>query len=148
MTSPEQSRQLASHLQTVLELARGAEKKNPAVEEGLTPQELRVLSAVGREKTCIMSKIASAICLSLSSCTGLIDRLVEKRLVCRDRDANDRRVVSVSLTAQGEKLHESAQRGTVEFARGLLEGLEPEEQEALVALLGKVSKRIEREKAA
>lgn len=95
-----------------------------------------------------MSGLADMICLSLSSATGLIDRLVSKKLVKRDRSSEDRRVVQVELTEQGRELNEEAMAGPVEFARGMLKGLNVEEQDALVSLFGKISERIRKEKAA
>jgi DNA-binding MarR family transcriptional regulator len=148
MNLEDRARRLTDHLQIVMEEAENADKKNTAVREKLTWQEVRVLRAVGRQDCCPMSGLADAICLSLSSATGLIDRLVSKKLVKRDRSSEDRRVVQVELTEQGRELNEEAMAGPVEFARGMLKGLNADEQDALVSLFGKISERIKREKAA
>ena len=146
MSTDEKARRLTDHLQTVLEAVAGADHKNPAVSEQLCAQEIRVLNTVGRDPCCIMSNIAGAIRLSLSSVTGLIDRLVEKKLVRRDRSNEDRRIVQVELTKEGRELHETSMQGRVELARGLLKSLSAEEQDALVSLFGKISDRIKAEK--
>lgn len=146
MSSDDKARRLVDHLQTVLEGAEGAVAKNPALSEALSTQEIRVLRTVGRHEHCIMSGIAERIRLSLSSVTGLIDRLVEKKLVCRDRSREDRRVVQVELTDEGRELHKSVMDSQVQFARGLLKTLSAEEQDALLALFGKISERIKTEK--
>ncbi len=148
MNLEDRARRLTDHLQTVMEEAENADKKNTAVREKLTWQEVRVLRAVGRQECCPMSGLADMICLSLSSATGLIDRLVSKKLVKRDRSSEDRRVVQVELTEQGRELNEEAMAGPVEFARGMLKGLNADEQDALVSLFGKISERIKKEKAA
>lgn len=148
MNLEDRARRLTDHLQTVMEEAENADKRNSAVREKLTWQEVRVLRAVGRQDCCPMSGLADAICLSLSSATGLIDRLVSKKLVKRDRSSEDRRVVQVELTEQGRELNEEAMAGPVEFARGMLKGLNADEQDALVSLFGKISERIKKEKAA
>lgn len=145
MSSDDKARRLVDHLQTVLEGAEGAVARNPAVSEALSTQEIRVLRTVGRNERCIMSGIAERIRLSLSSVTGLIDRLVEKRLVCRNR-GEDRRVVQVELTDEGRELHESVVDSQVQFARGLLKTLSSDEQDALLALFGKIAERIKTEK--
>lgn len=49
-----------------------------------------------------MSRIASALQVSLPSATGTIDRLVERGLVERHEDPADRRLVVCALTAEGE----------------------------------------------
>ena len=48
-----------------------------------------------------MGNIASQLNISLSSATSMIDRLMEKDLVERAPDANDRRVVMCQLTPKG-----------------------------------------------
>jgi len=146
MNLEERARRLTDHLQTVMDEAENADKKNSAVREKLSWQEIRVLRAAGRQECCTMSGLADAICLSLSSATGLIDRLVGKKLIKRDRSSEDRRVVQVELTEQGRELHEETMEGPVEFARGLLKGLNVEEQDSLVSLFGKISERIKSEK--
>lgn len=146
MSLDDKARRLVDQLLTVMEGAEGAVAKNSAVREALSSQEIRVLRTVGRHEHCIMSAIAERIRLSLSSVTGLIDRLAEKKLVCRDRSQEDRRVVKVELTEDGRELHTSVVESQVQFARGLLKTLNAEEQDALLTLFGKISDRIKVEK--
>jgi len=51
-----------------------------------------------------MSELASALDVSMSRATGLVDRLVEKELVSRWPDQEDRRSVLCALTEQGSEL--------------------------------------------
>ena len=146
MNQEEKARRLTHHLQTVLEEAEAGDRKNAAVREKLSSQEVRVLRAISRQDCCIMGGIADAICLSLSTVTGLIDRLVSKKLVRRDRSTSDRRVVQVELTDAGRELNEAALEGRVDFAQGVLKALSASEQEALLGLFGKISERIKAEK--
>lgn len=146
MSLEDRARKLTDHLHAVMEEAEAVDKKDTAVREKLSWQEVRVLRAIGRQDCCPMSALADRICLSLSSATGLIDRLVGKKLVKRDRAAEDRRVVQVELTDSGRALHEEAMRGPVGFSRELLKGLNAEEQEALVSLMRKAADRIAAEK--
>lgn len=148
MNLEDRARKLVDHLQVVMEEAEAVDKKASAARESLSWQEVRVLRAVGRQDCCPMSGLADAICLSLSSATGLIDRLVGKKLVKRDRSSEDRRVVQVELTEQGKALNEEAMEGPLEFSRGLLKGLNSEEQEDLIVLFRKISDRIQAEKRA
>jgi MarR family 2-MHQ and catechol resistance regulon transcriptional repressor len=148
MSLEDRARKLVDHLQTVMEEAESVDKKTATAKESLSWQEIRILRAVSRENCCPMGSLADKICLSLSSVTGLIDRLVSKKLVKRDRSSEDRRVVQVELTDQGKALNEQAMEGPVEFARGLLKGLNAEEQEALLSLFRKIAGRIESEKGA
>lgn len=143
MSADEKVRRLATPLQTIMEEAQRVDKRLADAREDLSWQEIRVLRAVESRECCVMSGLANAICLSLSSVTGLIDRLVAKKLVRRDRSHEDRRVVQVELTEQGRALRDRAMEGPVELARGLLKGLDAGEQDALVTLLRKIADNLE-----
>jgi DNA-binding MarR family transcriptional regulator len=68
---------------------------------GVSMSNLHVLSMLERHGPMTMSGIADAVDVSLSNATGLVDRMEERGLVGRERDADDRRVVRVTLTATG-----------------------------------------------
>ena len=51
-----------------------------------------------------MSGLASTLDVSMSSATGLVDRLVDKELVSRWPDPEDRRSVLCALTEEGREL--------------------------------------------
>ena len=72
----------------------------------LTTPQVRTLFALLREGESRMGSLASQLGVSLSSATGLVDRLVEKRLVERWVDPGDRRSVVVRLAAEGQDLVE------------------------------------------
>jgi DNA-binding MarR family transcriptional regulator len=54
------------------------------------------------------SQIARHIMVNSSTVTGIIDRLEHKGLVRRMRTSQDRRVITIELTAAGDKLAEHA----------------------------------------
>ncbi len=68
---------------------------------GVSMSNLHVLSMVERHGELAMSRIAEALDISLSNATGLVDRMEERGLVERVRDAEDRRVVHVRLSEAG-----------------------------------------------
>ncbi len=141
MSQDDKARKLVDHLQTVLEESQAADKKH----ETLTSAEIKVLRCVGRDDCPILSAIAKAVCLSVSSVTGLVDRLVAKRLVRRARRTGDRRAIELVLTEEGKSAREEALEGQLGMARGILKGLSPEEQDELIKLFGKASARIKQE---
>src|ERR671930_2733581 len=53
---------------------------------------------------CKMSDLARLTHQSAASLTGVVDRLLEKRLVARGRPQEDRRQVMVSVTERGREL--------------------------------------------
>jgi DNA-binding MarR family transcriptional regulator len=72
-------------------------------EIGLTMPQMVTLFAIRGAGTCRMSELAETTQQSAGTLTGIVDRLIEDNLVARVRDVDDRRVVQVTLTPQGEE---------------------------------------------
>ena len=51
-----------------------------------------------------MSHLAQFLKVSRPAATGLVDRLIVQRLVKREEDRSDRRVVRVTITPKGRKI--------------------------------------------
>jgi len=72
---------------------------------GLTGPQLVCLRALsGQEAPTTPSALARDVSLSQGTVTGIIDRLVARQLVSRERNPTDRRLVTVSLTEAGRAL--------------------------------------------
>lgn len=74
---------------------------------GLTPPQFYVLATIGYAGRLPFGEIGAKMMVTVSNLTGIVDRLEEKKLVLRERDENDRRVVHVVLTDKGAKLYKS-----------------------------------------
>jgi DNA-binding MarR family transcriptional regulator len=71
----------------------------------LTMPQMMTLYAIREAHICRMSELAEVTQQSAGTLTGIVDRLIDDGLVDRVRDAEDRRVVQVTLTLKGrEKL--------------------------------------------
>lgn len=70
----------------------------------LTMPQVRVLFLLLQEGPLRMSGLASTLDVSMSSATGLVDRLVDKELVGRWPDPDDRRSVLCALTDDGREM--------------------------------------------
>ena len=70
-------------------------------EFGLTPGDLRALSALDRETPRPMRTLARAWACDASNVTWMVDRLERRGLVERQTPASDRRVKTVALTPLG-----------------------------------------------
>lgn len=71
---------------------------------GLSMAQLNILYTLKRCGEMPMSRLAEMLNVSLSSATGLIDRIEERGLVERSRVPEDRRIVLIRVTAAGERL--------------------------------------------
>jgi DNA-binding MarR family transcriptional regulator len=74
--------------------------------------------------------------------TVMIDKLIRKGLVQRNRSEKDRRIVLVSLSEKGEKAHKEYDRLHHKVTKVWLEALSEEEQQQLVVILQKVSQAL------
>ncbi|OGP22973.1 MAG: hypothetical protein A2038_07380 [Deltaproteobacteria bacterium GWA2_57_13] len=114
----------------------------------LTPPQFYVLATIGYAGGLPFGEIGEKLMVTVSNLTGIVDRLEEKGLVVRDRDARDRRVVRVRLTEKGAKLH----RSTIPFfEKSIAEFFSPltkVQQKELASLLRKLIRVSWSEKAA
>jgi len=67
----------------------------------LTLPQLITLLAIDQSGTCRMTNLAELTQQSAGTLTGIVDRLIDDKLVERTRNAGDRRVVEVMLTPHG-----------------------------------------------
>jgi DNA-binding MarR family transcriptional regulator len=104
-----------------------------------TPQFKALLLISEEEKGVRMRELARKLGGSFSNATVLVDRLVDRGLVERLADHQDRRVVLVRATEEGRQLIEQLVTCWRSLSASLLEALEPEDlsavHEALSVLL-------------
>lgn len=71
----------------------------------LTVPQFTTLRALARlERACTMTELADAAMQVPATMTGIVDRLEQRKLVQRHRDAADRRSVLVMITAAGSEM--------------------------------------------
>jgi DNA-binding MarR family transcriptional regulator len=117
-------------------------------EYGLTPSQyniLRILRAEGKSMPCL--EIAQRTITVVPGITGLIDRLEQAKLVTRQRDEEDRRVVNVSITAAGEEILGRLDEPLRDLHRKLMSAFSREELTELTRLLEKTRQGCEGESA-
>lgn len=101
----------------------------------ITSPQLIALLAVAQLGPSTLKSIGLAIHLSPSTVVGIVDRLEEKKLVVRARDAQDRRNVFVALTADGQLLAGDAPSAMPPGFVSALNALPENDRSALVAML-------------
>lgn len=104
----------------------------------LTLPQFYVLATIGYAGGLPFGEIGEKMMVTVSNLTGIVDRLEEKKLVARERDARDRRVVRVMLTDKGLKVY----RNTIPvFEKSIAQFFSPlskDQQKELAALLRKL----------
>jgi len=84
-----------------------------------------------------MTELARDCGLALSSMTGVVDGLVDRRCGKRTRDEKDRRKVYVELDKKGGKIYQDLLETEMEMIITMMDSLNPKEQDLLLRLLGK-----------
>lgn len=105
----------------------------------LTMPQLKVVLLLFLNGPTRMSEIASALDVSMATATGVADRLVEREIVIRESEPEDRRVVLCRLSDKGQNLIGGLWQLARDRARELLGAVEPNKlllvMESLEALL-------------
>jgi DNA-binding MarR family transcriptional regulator len=90
---------------------------------GISMAQLHIMYMVQRSGEMTMSQLADVLNVSLSSATGLIDRLEERGYIERDRVPTDRRVVIVRVTSSGATMLAEVDALSDNLMRSVLERL-------------------------
>jgi MarR family transcriptional regulator, 2-MHQ and catechol-resistance regulon repressor len=109
----------------------------------LSITEFSVLEVLYQKGKQTIQHIGNSILVSSGSMTYVIDRLEQKGFLNRSDCPDDRRVIHVSLTADGNKLMENIMPKHQEWVDNIFSSLNNDESDLIVKLLKKVSKRIE-----
>jgi DNA-binding MarR family transcriptional regulator len=109
--------------------------KEKCAREGITFQHWVILMCLRDDLARTPSEISQYICYDSGALTRVIDRMEKRGLLKRKRSSKDRRVVELSLTAEGKKTVEALIAIVVELYNGLLEDFSKAETDMLVSLL-------------
>lgn len=75
---------------------------------GLTPMQLMILQVLAGEERLTASDLSGRVSLTAATLSGMLDRLVERGLLQRQRDDQDRRRQWLLLSAAGRELVQQA----------------------------------------
>jgi DNA-binding MarR family transcriptional regulator len=127
--NPPKPAELASQLRmAVMRLSRRLRQHAPS---DVTQSQLSALAVLVRDKRLTLSQLAEAERVQPPTITRVVDSLVQKGLVSRTADADDRRVAWVSATAEGSALVEATRRRRDAYLAKHLRTLSAEELQLL-----------------
>jgi len=102
---------------------------------GLTMPQLRLLFMMRDEPGITGGSLAERFSVNPSTITGHIEKLLQRELVRREEDEQDRRVQHNYLTEAGAGMVGRLERAAGHYVIGILERLSPEQIERLTAAL-------------
>lgn len=104
----------------------------------LTLKEMLLIEVLGMRGDLSMSELSSTLSVPLTTLTSTVTRMIGRGYLERNRTEEDRRVVLVSLSSKGRALLEQHRRDHINWAAGFLGALSHEEQDQVLAFVGKV----------
>ena len=99
---------------------------------GINEKELIVIVYVGQNQNVKMSDIADNIEAPMSTLTSIVDKLVKKKYLSRDHSGEDRRVINVALTPNGEDVYKILLTQKMLTAEKALSQFNEKEQEMFI----------------
>jgi MarR family 2-MHQ and catechol resistance regulon transcriptional repressor len=132
-------------LDVYIKLSRAAESVTQRInghlqDHNLTISQFGALEALYHLGSLQPSQLAQKVLKSTGNMTLVIDNLVKRGLVTRQRRADDRRCIDISLTGEGSALIEIIFPAHVTGVVDTINALSPDEQQQLAALCRKLGK--------
>ncbi|HYE12698.1 MAG TPA: MarR family transcriptional regulator [Patescibacteria group bacterium] len=109
---------------------------------GLNFLQLHTLENIYKEKAMKTLEISKVLQISPSTLIGVLDELERQKLILRERQEKDKRVVMVTVTNNGEEVVKKHFEEDEKFLTNLLKELNEDEQKHLTILLDKITGNI------
>ncbi|MDR3673084.1 MAG: MarR family transcriptional regulator [Holophaga sp.] len=134
-------------MQNLRRIVKALENYSRMVEKRfeLTGPQLWALWELGRSGPCALKDLAVRMKLDSSTVVGVVDRLVVKGLVVRNPDPQDRRRISLAITAKAGQILAAAPHPAQGHLLAGLEAMELEKVESLNEALATLVKVLEAE---
>jgi DNA-binding MarR family transcriptional regulator len=115
--------------------------------EGLSPPQVHMLLAIKENQECTITELAAHLEVSPPSVSVMVDRLVEKDALVRERSHKDRRVVVVSLSARAADHIGRMEKAMLESFIEVVEKVGPELAEKWCSVIKQVDNALHEGKA-
>jgi DNA-binding MarR family transcriptional regulator len=126
-------------VQRMMSVMRHVRHPGPPPEPILSPPQLHLLFTIDSHKEEMSAKeLAERSSITPGAVTQFVDTLVERGLVAREGDPNDRRIVRLKLTEQAKGQLEQFRKKHLAVMSKIFEALTDDEIKQLIALFTKM----------
>jgi DNA-binding MarR family transcriptional regulator len=119
-------------------------ERNEIFCKGITMSQCSTILGIGKHGPMTMNALSEWMSLATSTMTRIVDNLVRDGYIERTQNPQDRRVVQVSLTEEGEKLFQAILEVYHEYHRKIVENIPAEELHQVVESLTMLIEAIKR----
>ena len=118
------------------------EKRAEALD--ITKPQYHVLSRLWNGDGVLTSVIAKDVCITVSTMTGVLDRLEAKGYIRRAASVTDRRAVEIWLTNEGRAMQKPLIKIIADINNKALDGFSEEQRERFLKALDKVGDNLDK----
>jgi DNA-binding MarR family transcriptional regulator len=108
-------------------------------QHGVTASQGYTLLALPQERSVSMNELSETMGLASSTMTRMVDQLFSKGFVSRGPDHEDRRVVRVELTAQGQQVRRTLEKAQQDLLQAALDDIPEDERSTILHALERVT---------
>ncbi len=116
--------------------------REQCAKHGITATQLNVLKMLQTVGDLSLSELSRKMSATNSTVTGIVDRMVDAKLVAREQSTEDRRVWKIRLLPEGKALAKKVEVAPWEILREAVMALPPAEADQLIQTLLKVADHI------
>lgn len=105
--------------------------------------ELFAMMFLHKRNEATMTELVEYINVPMSTATGIVDRLVKKKYIVRERSETDRRIVLLKLTEEGSNLVKNLKDMIYKYLDIILEDLTEEEKQFMAHIAIKIMNKVQ-----
>lgn len=113
--------------------------------DNLSPPQIQMMITIKMMEECTISELAESLSVSAPSASTMVDRLVEKSALIRERSKKDRRVVVVQLSESARSQIEHMEKAMLESFMKTIEKIGPELTEDWCNVISRVNEALQEE---
>lgn len=113
----------------------GILERSEAVCCGITLTQCHAIIEIGRRKQISVNEVAESLNLDKSTVSRTVEQLVNHDILVRQPDLEDRRYVTLQLTAKGEELFRSIEQRMEAYFADILSCIPEEKREQVIESL-------------
>jgi DNA-binding MarR family transcriptional regulator len=142
--APPEVKALREHVSTLLRLFLINEKVFPSAggQASYSVHEFQTIGFVAHHPGCMASTVAGFLGVAPTTMTSLLDRLVKRGLVHRERPETNRRAVALTLTVEGDALFQAILTQDYANMIAMLAALDDAERPVFLRCMDKIAGRI------
>ena len=116
------------------------------ISDELTNDQHYILRYISQTRECTSSELADAFEVNKSAITAIVNRMADRGLIERTRDENDRRVVYLTLTEEGNSLYQSCQEKIEQLVMSIITQFDQAEIQNFIRTYEKLALTLDKKK--